>query len=257
MKRLYVITICLAITGALFAAPAWFTSPTETRWSVVSGGKALGTIVLTTNGKSVRAEWSGDSKTPKVLFIGADGKIWVRSGSGDLELADYRGAAEKNFVPALLLPFTVSGSDKLTFEKGKAATYAYNSGAATRATYQYDAKGVSSSTVTSGQKTYLLQRTSIAPGGASATLYEVRPRKGAATKIARLSGDLFGPTDRSVSATAGGRGVDKGPSFADGGDYDALSKLEARDETWEENLEAALNEFQAEGKVGAAAGGNR
>jgi len=256
MKRLSSIVMCFLIAGAIFAAPGWFTSPTETKWSVTSAGKALGTIDLMTNGKSVRAEWSGDPKTPKVLFIGSDGKIWVRSGTGDLQLAEYRGAAEKIIVPALLLPSTVSASDKLTFEKGKTATYAYNSGAPARVTYQYDAKGVSAATVTSGGKTYQLQRTSMAPGGSSAALYEVRPRKGAATKIARLSGDLFGPTDRSVSATAGGRGVDKGPAFADGGDYEALSKLEARDDTWKENLEAALTEFQDEGNVGAAAGGN-
>lgn len=256
MRRVFIIMLCLLIAGTIFAAPAFFTSPTETKWSVIHAGKALGSIALITDGKSVRAEWSGDPKAPKILFIGASGKIWVRSAAGDLELGDYRGAAEKTIVPALLLPFTVSGSDKLTFEKGKTASYEFNTGAHTRAVYQYDAKGLSAATVTSGGKTFQLQRTSLAPGGSSSALYEVRPRKGAATKIARLSGDLFGPADRSVSATAGGRGVEKGASFADGGDYNALSLLEARDEIWKKNLEAALTEFQDEGKVGAAAGGN-
>lgn len=256
MKRISIIVMLLLTAVGIVAAPVWFTSPTETKWSVTSGGKPVGTIVVMTNGKSVRAEWSGDPKTPKVLFLGSGEKIWVRSGTGDLELAEYRGAVEKTIVPAILLPFTVSPSDKLTYEKGKTATYAYNAGTPMKTAYEYDAKGVSGATVTGGGKTYQLKRTSIAAGGSAASLYEVRPRKGAATKIARLSGDLFGPADRSVSATAGGRGVDRGPAFADGGDYAALKKLEARDDTWKANLDAALTEFQNEGSVGQAAGGN-
>jgi hypothetical protein len=51
--------------------------------------------------------------------------------------------------------------------------------------------------------------------------------------------------------------VEKGAKFADGGDYDALAKLEARDEQWNAKMDDALATFQKEGKVGEARGGNR
>jgi len=84
-----------------------------------------------------------------------------------------------------------------------------------------------------------------------AALFTVRPKKAAASRLARLSGDLLGPSDKSVSATAGGRGVGgSGLKFADGGDYNALEKLEARDAGWKATIAAALGEFQKDGKVG-------
>src|SRR5213076_2254537 len=106
-------------------------------------------------------------------------------------------------------------------------------------------------TVKIEKETYVATRTSLTNSNADASNFTIRPKKSAASRLARLSGDLLGPSDTSVSATAGGRGVGtKGLKLNDGGDYDAVAKLENRDAAWHEKLDDALAEFQKDGKVG-------
>ncbi|HEY5611708.1 MAG TPA: hypothetical protein VIL97_10895, partial [Thermoanaerobaculia bacterium] len=163
----------------------------------------------------------------------ADSKIWVRAVGGDLELAAYKGGIEKTLAPALL--------------------YVDPDGA-----YRSDAAGPAAIDLTSSGKKYLFKRTAIgAPVSQDASLYEVRPKKGSAMKMARLAGDLFDTSDSKAAATAGGRGVGKGTAFSDGGDYAAVDGIEQRDAAWSEKLEEALAEFQQEGKVGPSRGGDR
>ena len=98
---------------------------------------------------------------------------------------------------------------------------------------------------------YTLTRTSLTSSNADASNFAVRPMKSASSRLARLSGDLLGPSDTSVAATAGGRGVGtKGLKLNDGGDYGAVEKLENRDAAWKEKLATALTEFQKAGKIG-------
>jgi len=102
-----------------------------------------------------------------------------------------------------------------------------------------------------GAYTPLKTRTSLSTSSADASNFTIRPKKTAASKLARLSGDLLGPSDTSVAATAGGRGVGtKGLKLNDGGDYSAVEKLENRDAAWKEKMGSALSEFQKDGKVG-------
>lgn len=98
---------------------------------------------------------------------------------------------------------------------------------------------------------YKLTKLSSHSSNADASTFTIRPKKGAAQRLSRLSGDLFGPTSSSASATAGGRGVGgSGLKLKDGGNYDALTKLEERDAGWKTKLDDALTEFQKDGKVG-------
>jgi hypothetical protein len=200
-----------------------FSTPTESKWTVTKGGAAAGTVTLLTGRSGARAEFRATPKSPVVVFLaGSDQKIWVRESGGDVELSAYKGGAEKSIVPALLL----------TDAKAK---------------YTKDAKGVSQVDANG----LVAKRTSLADSKADASNFAVRPKKGAASRLARLSGDLLGPSQSTVSATAGGRGVGtKGLKLADGGDYAAVEALENRDAAWGEKMSDALAEFQKDGKVG-------
>lgn len=198
-----------------------FNTPTETKWTVTKGGAAAGTVTLLTSSGAARAEYRANAKAPVVVFLaGKDGKLWVRESGGDVELANYKG--EKNLVPALLV----------TNAKAK---------------YTKDDKGVSKVELDG----FVAKRTSLSVSKADASNFTIRPKKGAASRLARLSGDLLGPSDSKVSATAGGRGVGtKGLRLADGGDYEAVEAIENRDAAWAEKMSDALAEFQKDGKVG-------
>jgi hypothetical protein len=253
MKRLWYLLVVLMSVGGAIAAPPLFTGSTESKWSVTRGGGPAGSVTLLTNGSAaVRAEYKSASNAPAVIFLGSKGKVWVRASGGDVELSAYNGAPEKSLVPALLLPFTTTSADRTQTKSGKTSQYTYGG---SKASYDYDSKGPAAVTVTASGSTWTLTRTSFAEKAADASLFTVRPKSTAASRLARLSGDLLGPSDNSVSATAGGRGVSgSGLKFADGGDYAALEKLENRDAKWKEKLDEALAEFQKDGKVGKERG---
>jgi len=214
----------IGFPAVLVLAAVLFNTPTESKWTVTKGGTAAGNVTLLTGKSGVRAEFRATPKSPVVVFLGSNDKIWVRESGGDVELSAYKGAgAEKSILPALL------------YTDAKAAKYTK------------DAKGVSQVDVNG----YVLKRTTLAASTADVSNFAVRPKKGAATRLARLSGDLLGPSQSTVSATAGGRGVGtKGLELADGGDYQAVEALENRDAAWSEKMSEALAEFQKDGKVG-------
>ena len=200
-----------------------FSTPTESKWTVTKGAQAAGTVTLLTSSTGARAEWRATAKSPVVVFLaGKDGKVWVRESGGDVELASYKGGAEKELLAALV------------------STNA-------NAKYTKDAQGPAQ-VVASG---YTAKRTALSASKADASNFEIRPKKGATARMARLSGDLLGPSQSTVSATAGGRGVGtKGLKLADGGDYEAVAAIENRDAAWAEKLSDALAEFHKDGKVG-------
>src|SRR4051794_38508294 len=105
MKRSMFAVVLLA--AAAFAAPQpLFKGATESKWSVASGGKPAGTITLLTSANAARAEWKNNSKPPAAVYLGANGKIWLRVTGGDVELATISAATPENMsVVALLLPF--------------------------------------------------------------------------------------------------------------------------------------------------------
>jgi hypothetical protein len=235
------------------AAPPLFRSPTESRWTVTGAGKPLGTIAVLTDGKSMRAEWKPASPGTTTVFLGGSDKVWVRTIGGDVELASYKGGIEKSLVPTLMLPVMTAASDKVDLKDGKVSSYAFKADAAVKAIYKHDSDGPSQVDVTTGGKTYSLSRSTLGKLTVNdPKMFAVRPRKAAPSQIARLAGDLFGPSDPKVSATAGARGVGRGPGFADGGDYDALVKLEELQQERAARMEQALGEFQNAGKVGPA-----
>ncbi|MCU1347496.1 MAG: hypothetical protein JWO56_526 [Acidobacteria bacterium] len=232
------------------AAPALFPTATQSNWSVTKGGKPLGTITLLTSPQATRAEFRGEGKsTAATVFLGGQNKVWLRVTGGDAELESMSVTnVENTTAPALLLPFTISPSMKVDVKDGKASSYAYRGATAT---YKYDAKGPSTVDIASPDGKYTLTRTSLSASKAAADSFTIRPKKSAGSRLARLSGDRLGSSDTSVSATAGGRGVGhEGMKLADGGDYAAVQKLEKRDAAWRAKLDAALAEFQKDGKVG-------
>jgi hypothetical protein len=251
MKSTLLSFVVVVLTAAAcLAAPPLMKAPGESTWSVTSGGKEVATVTLLSNGASgSRAEWKRGAGGPATIFLGGSGRVWVRGAGGDVELSSYSGSGlEKGVVPALLLPFTTSAADKVETPADKPWSYSY---AGARARYEKDARGVSRIDVTAGGSSYIVTRQSVTDRKMDAALFAVRPKQAAASRLARLSGDLLGPSDRSVSATAGGRGVGgSGLKFSDGGDYGSLEKLERRDAAWKEKLAAALGEFQKDGKVG-------
>ncbi len=211
--------------SAILAAASLFSIPTESKWTVTKGTTTAGTVTLLTSAKGVRAEWRASApKSPLIVFLGQSDKVWVRETGGDVELSAYKGGMEKSIIPALL--FTDA-----------------------KARYTKDAKGPSVVEVAG----YKLTRKSLASSNADASNFAIRPKKSAATRLASLSGGLLGPSQSTVSATAGGRGVGtKGLKLADGGDYAAVESLEIRDAGWKEKMDDALAAFQKEGKVGKA-----
>jgi hypothetical protein len=220
----------------LLAAAAPLLSPgTESKWKVMKGAAQLGTVTVLTSSNATRAEWKTIDKGPAEVFVGTGGKSWMKATGGDIELSTLKAdLPERIVIPAFLAPF----------------------GGESTAKVESDAKGANKITIKSGKDTYTLTRTSLQSSNADASNFVVRPKSGAASRLARLSGNLLGESDTSVAATAGGRGVGtKGLHLADGGDYDAVEKLENRDANWQKKMDSALEKFQKSGKVGRNRGG--
>jgi hypothetical protein len=208
--------ISIAVLLSVAAVAALAGSGTESKWKVTHGTKAVATITLLTSSAGIRAEWSAGSAP--LVFLRVKNETWVRQTGGDVELAGYTGSEEKSIVPALM---AVDPSVEKVLK------------------------------VNAGTTTYTVTRTSFGPSNADDSNFVVRSKKGSSSKIAKLSGDLFGSSSSGVSATAGGRGVgNSGMKLKDGGDYDAVATLEKRDSAWKGNLDEALKQFQKSGKVG-------
>ena len=248
-----VVLLAALVTASAWAAapPALFQGATESKWTVSKADAPAGTVTLLTSASGSRAEYRAAPKSPVVVLLGGSGKVWLRVTGGDVELAsDKTTGLQKSVLPALMLPYTTATTDKADVKTGKLTSFAFGS---SKATYTYDAKGPAEIVVMSGGTRYVLNRTSHSTSNADASNFAVRPKAGAGSRLARLSGDLFGPSDTSVSATAGGRGVSgKGMKLKDGGNYDALLAVENRDEKWAAKMESVLEEFQRDGKVGKA-----
>jgi len=232
----------------IFAAPSLFNSASESKWTVTKGSSTIGTITLLTSSSGTRAEFRSPSGTITTL-LGGNGSVWLRTSGGDVDLATISATTpETTTATALLLPFTPMKSDAVTVKNGMPASYKFRGATAN---YTIDSKGASKVDLDLGGTKYTLTRTSISTSSADASNFAVRPRKSAASKLARLSGDLLGTSDASVSATSGPRGVGHpGMELKDGGDYAALKKLETRDTGWKNKMDAALADFQKSGKVG-------
>jgi hypothetical protein len=208
--------ISIAVLLSMAAVAALAGNGTESKWKVTHGTKQVATITLLTSSAGIRAEWSA-SGAP-LVFLRVKGETWVRQTGGDVEFAGYKGGEEKSIVPALMAA---------------------------------DPSAEKVLKVNAGTAMYTVTRTSFGPSNADASNFVVRSKKSSSSKIARLSGDLFGSSSSGVSATAGGRGVgNSGMKLKDGGDYDAVAKLENRDTAWKNNLDLALKQFQKSGKVG-------
>ncbi|MGH9457549.1 MAG: hypothetical protein ACRD2J_07925 [Thermoanaerobaculia bacterium] len=221
MKRWFL--AATAVAAIALAASPLFEESSESTWEAAAGGMQA-SVTLLTDGTSARAEWNAGSGAPLVL-VATQGKTWIRQPGGDVELSS-QSPAEAQVAAALLA--RVSG-----------------------ATYTDDAEGVKAVVAKSGGRTWTLTRTSLRRKPVHASMFTVTPKKGAAARLAALAGGLGGPADRSVSATAGGRGVERGAEFADGGDYEALALLETLDDVWDDET-AELTRFQEEAKVGSA-----
>ena len=221
MKRILAV-MSLAIAAATIAAPPLFDAATESKWLVSKGAQQAGSVTLLTSKSGVRAEWRAAGAKAPVVFLGSNQKIWVRESGGDVELSAWKGGAEKEIVAALLY-------------------------ADAKAKYTKDAKGASEVQ----HAGFVAKRTSLTTSTADASNFVVRPKKSATSRLARLSGDLLGPSQSKTSATAGGRGVGtKGLKLNDGGDYAAVEAVENRDAAWSQNMDEALAEFHKQGKVG-------
>jgi hypothetical protein len=248
----YVLSGWLLVAGAAsgFAATPLFSGATESKWILASGTKSLGTVTLLTSSAGTRAEVRATSG-PVTTYLGGNGTVWMRASGGDVELSTISAATpESTAAVALLLPFTTTKSDAVETKDGKVTAYKFRGA---KATYGYDAKGPVKVELEMGGAKYTLTRTSASPSTADASNFAIRSRKSTSSKLARLSGDLLGPSDTSVSATAGGRGAgNSGLTLKDGGDYAAVKKLEDRDANWKAKLDTALDEFQKSGKVGKA-----
>lgn len=247
LSSIFVVVACAA---TLCAAPPLFPSASESKWSVTKGSQPIGTITLLTSASGTRAEFRSPAGTV-TTFLGGNNSVWVRSSGGDVDLAAVSAATPENTASvALLLPFTPSKTEQIETKSGKVASYKFRGATAN---YTYDAKGPSRVDIDLGGSRYTLTRTALSSSSADAATFAVRPRKSAAPRLARLSGDLLGPSETSVSATTGGRGAGtKGLELKDGGDYTAVEKLENRDAAWKAKLDAALDDFQKSGKVGKA-----
>src|SRR5436190_9929621 len=204
------------LIAAILAAAAAVSGNTESKWTVTKGSATVGTITLLTSKSASRAEWRPAGKSATTIFLTGSGKVWLRETGGDVELTSVKPSGPEYFIaPAVM-----------------------------------DAKDARV-TVKIEKETYVATRTSLTNSNADASNFTIRPKKSAASRLARLSGDLLGPSDTSVAATAGGRGVGtKGLKLNDGGDYAAVEKLENRDAAWKDKMGTALDEFQKDGKVG-------
>ncbi|HJT16384.1 MAG TPA: hypothetical protein VJ853_03305, partial [Thermoanaerobaculia bacterium] len=201
---------------AVLLAAATVGGNTESKWTVTHGKTTVGTVTLLTSSfGAARAEWRANSKT--TVFLLGNGKTWLRETGGDVDISTFKPTAPEHTIVPALLRVDPTKETKVTIDS------------------------------------YIATRTSLTSSNADASNFAIRPKKGAASRLARLSGDLLGPSDTSVAATAGGRGVGtKGLKLNDGGDYGAVANLENRDAAWKDKLGTALDEFQKEGKVGKA-----
>ncbi len=251
MRKAVLVAALVSASAWAAVPPALFQGASESKWTVTKGDAPAGTVTLLNSANGSRAEYRAAAKAPVIVLLGGSGKVWLRVSGGDVELAtDKTTGVEKTVLPALMLPYTTTPADKADSKTGKISAYAFGS---SKATYTHDAKGPLEIVVTTAGAKYVLKRTSHSTSNADASNFAVRPKAGAGSRLARLSGDLFGPSDTSVSATAGGRGVSgKGMKLKDGGNYDALLAVENRDEKWAAKMESALEEFQRDGKVGKA-----
>ncbi|HEY0590326.1 MAG TPA: hypothetical protein VGF40_01055, partial [Thermoanaerobaculia bacterium] len=154
MKRIAWV-LALAAAAAL-AAPSLFQSATESTWSVTSGGKSVATVTLLTDGANVRAEWKA-AGTPAV-FIGTNGKLWLKQAGGDVELGSAPASTEKQDAPALLLPYLTDAKAKTTLAAGKVGSYAFGT---STAAYTWDAKGPATIEVKSGATSWTLTRKTV------------------------------------------------------------------------------------------------
>jgi hypothetical protein len=224
-----------SVLAVLLAAAPLLSPNTESKWKVMKGAAQLGTVTVLSSPSASRAEWKTSDKGGAEIYIGTGGKGWMRAAGGDIEVSTLKADLPQRIViPALLAPFGGESSAKV----------------------DSDSKGATKITITSGKDTYTLTRTSIQASNADASNFTVRPKSGAASRLASLSGNLLGNSDTSVAATAGGRGAGtKGLKLADGGDYDAVEKLENRDANWEKKMDSGLEKFQKSGKVGRNRGG--
>lgn len=248
--RITTIAVASLLLGAAGAeAATLFRTPTRTSWSVSRDGRADGTIQLSTSGTMARADWA-PARGAAVTMIARDGKIWVRTNDGDVELADARSDAGA-FLPALLLPATPSSRDRAQEANGKVSTYDFGS---STASYTWDANAPSSVAIRAGSTNWQLQRTALNPGSIAGATFEVREKQSRGSRLASLAGGLLGSSNRETSSTAGVSGVDpKGIRLQDGGDWAALEKAEALKQKFAEDADE-LEEFQESGGVGAAGG---
>src|SRR5881296_870452 len=126
---------------AVLAAVALIRGNTESKWTVSKGKATVGTITLLTSPNGTRAEWKATGQPATIIFLGGNGKVWVRTPGGDVELATISNSNSENTVaPALLLPFTTSTAEAVESKDGKPTIYSYRE---SKATYAYDAKGPS------------------------------------------------------------------------------------------------------------------
>lgn len=221
----------ILLAAVLAAAPALFDGATESKWTISKNGAPAGTATLLTGAKGARVEVKSDPKKPATVFLASNGKVWLRTTGGDVDFATISAMTDESTVaPALL-----------------AVSESYRGA---KAKYTRDAKGPSKIEITSGGTKYTLTRTAVGASNADASNFAIRPKKGAASQLAKLSGDLLGTSKGNASATAGGRGAAPIVKLDDGGDYAALETLETRDAQWRATLDPALEEFQKDGKVG-------
>lgn len=252
-RSIVILAAALALAAISYAATSLFNAPSESKWTVTSGGKHVASVTLLTDGHSVRVEWKSGSG-PATVFLGGNNKTWARAQGGDIELSSYPASIERSVAPALLLPYMTTPTDRVASEKGKVASYSFLT---SKATYTWDASGLASVQVSAGGKSYTIARQSTGKlTSTDATLFAIRPKKKAASTIASAAGSLFGTSSTNVSATAGGRGV-SGFKLKDGGDYAAVDKVLTRDDEAKDKLPELLEKFQEEGKVGRAQGGQQ
>src|SRR4051794_18890876 len=100
------------VAAAAYAAPALFPAATQSNWTVMHGGKAIGTITLLTSPNATRAEYRASGKSAAAMvFLGGQNKVWLRVTGGDTELESMNATTiENTTAPALLLPYTISPS---------------------------------------------------------------------------------------------------------------------------------------------------
>ena len=247
MNRIFTTGFAMLLIAGTVEAGTLFRTPTRSSWTVTKNGAAAGKVELSASGAMVRADWepaSGGATT----FISREDKVWVRAEGGDSEIASAKHPASA-FVPALLLPATTTARDRLQESSGKVSVYTFGS---STANYEWDGSGPAKVNVKDGSTTWTLVRSSVKPGAIPAATFEVRAKQGRGGRLASMAGNLLGPSNRDVSATAGVSGVDpKGVRLNDGGDWTALSKAEEMNDEFTADAKA-LAEFQKSGKVGPA-----